>query len=66
MKNFFKKSVDKPGKMCIIVYVRNRNRDEKEDTKMMNEWYMNPEIHEEDYEELMALLMEEAEAEEAE
>lgn len=33
---------------------------------MMNEWYMNPEIHEEDYEELMALLMEEAETEEAE
>jgi len=27
----------------------------------MMDWYMNPEIHEEDYEELMALLAEEEE-----
>jgi hypothetical protein len=32
----------------------------EEDTEMMD-WYMNPEIHEEDYEELMALLAEEEE-----
>jgi len=27
----------------------------------MMDWYMNPEIHDEDYEELMALLAEEEE-----
>jgi len=30
----------------------------------MTEWYMNPELHEEDYAELMALLREEEEEEE--
>ena len=32
----------------------------KEDTEMMN-WYMNPELHEEDYAELADLLAEEEE-----
>lgn len=31
---------------------------EREGTKMLN-WYENPELHEEDYAELMALLAEE-------
>jgi len=30
---------------------------------MMMDWYMNPEIHDEDYEELMALMAEMAEEE---
>lgn len=43
--------------MSIIIDVRKRL---KEDTKMTN-WYMNPELHDEDYEELMELLAEEDE-----
>ena len=35
---------------------------EREDTKMID-WYMNPDNHSEDYEELLALLEEEEEEE---
>ena len=52
---FFQKSVDNRAGLWYIIY-----RKREEDTKMTN-WYMNPELHDEDYEELLELLAEEEE-----
>ena len=61
LKTFFKKvekSVDNLNRLCY-----NKYRKREEDTEMLN-WYMNPELHDEDYEELLALIREEEEEEE--
>ena len=50
---FFKKGVDKPAWICYNDY-----RKREEDTEM-TEWYMNPELHDEDFAELAELLAEE-------
>ena len=52
----FQKSVDKLAGKCY-----NKYRKREEDT-MMN-WYMNPELHGEDYEDFLELLKEEEEEE---
>lgn len=46
----FKKSVDNRRDLCYTLY-----RSREEDTEMAD-WYMNPELHDEDYEEMMDLL----------
>lgn len=49
----FEKSVDNRHDLCYNDYSKR-----EEEPKMMN-WYMNPELHDEDYEELLELLVEE-------
>jgi hypothetical protein len=56
-KKIFSKPLDNRRKICYNHIIKGR-----EDTEMAN-WYENPEIHADDYEELMALLAEEATAE---
>lgn len=51
--DFFQKSVDNRAGMCYTMY-----RKREEDTEMTN-WYMNPELHDEEYAELAELLAEE-------
>ena len=51
----FEKSVDNRRDLCYTLL-----RSREEDTEMMN-WYMNPENHSEDYEELQDLLRDLAE-----
>ena len=45
--------LDKPARLCYTI-LRKREEDAR-----MADWYMNPEIHDEDYEELLRLLAEE-------
>ena len=51
--DFFQKSVDNCAGMCYTMY-----RKREEDTEMTN-WYMNPELHDEEYAELTEFLAEE-------
>ena len=46
MKTFLKKVLDKPAQRCYNDYSK-----EREGTEMMN-WYVNAELHDEDFEEL--------------
>ena len=57
MKTFLKKVLDKPAQRCYNDYSK-----EREGTEMMN-WYVNAELHDEDFEELEALMAEMAEEE---
>lgn len=52
---FSQKNVDNRAGICYTMY-----RKREEDTEMMN-WNLNPELHDEDYEELLELLAEEGE-----
>lgn len=49
--------LDKPARLCYTI-LRKREEDAR-----MADWYMNPEIHADDYEELQNLLRELAEEE---
>lgn len=59
-QKFFQKPLDNRMRICYNYIIK-----EREDTEMTN-WYENPEIHADDYEELMGLLAEDATAEETE
>ena len=52
---FFILGVDNSRRICYNDYSK------REEDARMADWYMNPENHAEDYEELLALLTEEAE-----
>ena len=53
------KKVLTTGRTCDIL-----STERGKERRKMTEWYMNPELHDEDYAELMALLREEEEEEE--
>ena len=50
----FQKSVDNLTGICYNDYSKR-----EEHTEMLNDWYMNPELHDEDFAELAELLAEE-------